>query len=217
MTTASTVSVPTRSPTVTARLRSLCAVGGVLVLLAVLGCTSDSSSRKATQAHAASPASTQAGETATPPASTPAAAPGSTRTVADRLQDASVAARVTQALVQTDRLRVFEFEPTAVRGHVTLQGDVNTRAQYRLAERVARETDGVTGVTNALTIGGRPPSDSTDAASSGGSGRAAYHTVQPGESLWTIARQYQASVDQLRQLNDLGGRSLQPGERVRVR
>jgi membrane-bound lytic murein transglycosylase D len=54
---------------------------------------------------------------------------------------------------------------------------------------------------------GRPSSSSDDGE----------HIVQPGDSLWVIARRYGLSVAQLRRWNGLGTRAvLQPGDRIRL-
>ena len=146
------------------------------------------------------------------------AAPGAGASVLrQRLQEASVEARVTKALAGERRLRVFDFGVDSDSGRVTLRGDVNTRAQHRLAERIARSTDGVTAVANAMTVNGRSASDTTSGETAAGDASTVYHTVQSGESLWTIAREYQASVQQLKAMNDLAGGGLQPGDRIRVR
>lgn len=132
------------------------------------------------------------------------------RTVAQRLEDAGVAARVKQALVRTQSLHPFNFAPAVVRGHLTLRGNVETREQYRTAERVASSVEGVTGVTNQVTIQGRALSETGDPA------EVTYHTVRRGDTLWKISREYDVSVRQVRALNDLS-ESLQPGRRIRVR
>lgn len=140
----------------------------------------------------------------------PPSPPDDARTVAQRLSDASVAARVKQALVRTQVLRRFNFSPTVVRGRLVLRGDVDTREQHRRAERVATNVEGVRELTNQVTVQGRSPSDAGDAA------EATYHTVGRGDTLTEIARAYDVSVRQLRALNDLSG-ALQPGQRIRVR
>jgi len=141
------------------------------------------------------------------------------RSVAEKLEDAVVKTRVKQALMRQDELRIFTFEPTVVRGHLELRGDVNTPEQYRQAERVVERVDGVSQVTNELTMGGRAVTESRlkrgDDAS--GDGKAVYHTVRPGDTLWEIARRYKAPVEQIRSLNDLRSKSLRPGERIRIR
>ena len=130
--------------------------------------------------------------------------------MAERLNDASVAARAKQALVRTPSLRRFNFVPTVVRGHLTLRGDVETREQYRTAERVASNVESVTDVTNQVTVQGRALFET------GGPAEATYHTVRRGDTLWKISREYDVSVRQVRALNDLSG-TLQPGQRIRVR
>ena len=49
--------------------------------------------------------------------------------------------------------------------------------------------------------------------------RSGVHIVSPGESLWLIARQYQTTVDSLRDLNRIapGANMLRPGQELRVR
>lgn len=133
------------------------------------------------------------------------------RSVSQRLADASVAARAKQALAQHRTLRRFDFSPSAVRGRLTLRGDVDTREQYREAERVVAALDAVRAVTNEVTVDGRPVADA-DPSSAG----TAYHTVRRGDTLSEIARRYGVSVQQLRRLND-GTAALQPGQRLRVR
>jgi LysM repeat protein len=179
----------------------------------LVACTSDASGPPA---NPEAPSDTMASRTQSRPVASMTPPGSRDRTLQKRLQDASVEARVTRALVDQRRLRVFDFTLESVDGRLTVRGDVNTRQQYRLAERVARSTDGVAAVVNELTINGKPPSEasadaSTEAAST------AFHTVQAGESLWSIAREYQASVQQLRAMNDLASGSLQPGDRIRVR
>jgi LysM repeat protein len=93
-----------------------------------------------------------------------------------------------------------------------LRGDVDTRDQYREAERVAAALEGVTAVTNRVTVEGRPVSTPEEGTSS----EATYHTIRRGDTLSEIARRYGVSVRQLRSLNDLSS-PLQPGERLRVR
>lgn len=44
-----------------------------------------------------------------------------------------------------------------------------------------------------------------------------YHTVQSGESLWTISRRHGVSIEQIRRLNSLQSNSIRPGQRLRVK
>ncbi|MGF1636462.1 MAG: LysM peptidoglycan-binding domain-containing protein [Cyclobacteriaceae bacterium] len=49
-----------------------------------------------------------------------------------------------------------------------------------------------------------------------GSGGIQYHTVQPSETLYSISRQYNLSLNELRELNNLSGDALSPGDRLVV-
>jgi LysM repeat protein len=191
---------------------SVLLIGGFLLAsLAGSGCAPDSSGSSAppdTTTVSATTTSSAPAEPSTEPASPPSG--DDARTVAERLDDASVEARVTQALVRTRALRQFTFSPTVIRGHLTLRGDVNTREQYQQAERIASNVEGVTEITNQVTVEGRAVSEDGDTAGT------AYHTVRRGDTLTEIARAYGVSVRRLRALNDLSG-SLQPGQRIRVR
>lgn len=185
--------------------------------LVPLGCRPSSADAKKEDANAAEAESGSAEKTSYEvPAYT------GPRTVAQRLNDASLAAQIKQALVHQRALRIFDFEPEVVGPTVTLRGDVNTKAQWVQVERVAaRVADGRT-VVNEVTIGGRPVEEGEDEGA-GHRGQvattsaAAYHTVERGESLWQIARQYGASVQRLRTLNDLASDDLRVGQRLRVR
>lgn len=191
---------------------SVLLIGGFLLAsLAGSGCAPDSSGSSAppdTTTVSATTTSSVPAEPSTEPAAPPSG--DDARTVAERLDDAGVEARVKQALVRTRSLRPFDFVPTVVRGHLTLRGDVDTREQYRQAERTATNVGGVTKITNQVTVQGRAVSEGSDTAD------AAYHTVRQGDTLTEIARAYGVSVEHLRALNDLSG-ALQPGQRIRVR
>ncbi len=200
---------------------------GWLCLFGLSGCTlgsSHSTSSEAAPSEAPSASASQdapASRQATPTTSTGKDA----RSVADRLQDASVETRIRQQLVRREALRLFDFTPESVNGRVLLRGDVNTASQRRLAARIARSVEGVAALDNQVTVQGQSPAalaeanKTADKAGNDGStpSSAVYHTVESGDSLWKIAREYQASVDQLRELNDLNAGGLQPGERIRVR
>lgn len=140
------------------------------------------------------------------------------RSVQQRLNDASLAAQIKQALVRQSSLRVFDFRPAVDGKTVTLRGDVNTKMQWRRAGEVTRRLARGRDVANAVTVGGRPADEVEEGAGeTAESSTAVYHTVQRGESLWEIARQYGASVQRLRSLNGMDARGLQAGERIRVR
>lgn len=205
------MSDPDRTPVLLAG----CLGGLLLGGLVGAGCTPGSSSSSPspdTEASAASPSAPAETSSLDASGGSPDA-PDRTedsRTVAQRLEDAGVAARVKQALVRTQSLRPFNFASAVVRGRLTLRGNVETREQYRTAERVASSVEGVTDVTNQVTVQGRALSETGDPA------EATYHTVRRGDTLWKISREYDVSVRQVRALNDLS-ESLQPGRRIRVR
>lgn len=197
--------------------RSLLFVLGGLVLGALLpACTPGSSSSSparpdTTAAETVSTASDNA-STRQQGRQTPAPADADSRSVSQRLADASVATRAKQALARHRTLRRFRFSPSVANGHLTLRGDVDTREQYQEAERVVANLSEVRGVTNEVTVDGRPVSDADNSSPS----NPVYHTVRRGDTLTEIARRYGVSVPQLRRLNDIST-SLQPGQRIRVR
>ena len=186
-------------------------------------CTSGTSSSDASADTTSATTTTTVSEPAgpDPEAPTPIEDGEDTRSVAQKLTDASTETRVKQALVRTSSLRVFSFRPTVVNGHLVLRGDVNTADQYRQAERVARQVEGVEALTNRVTMGGRPVTEErlngTDEDSAETEDTAVYHTVRQGDNLWDIARKYRASVEQIQRLNDLNSSALRPGQRIRVR
>jgi osmotically-inducible protein OsmY len=196
-------------------LRAVFVRAGALLLVGLLGagCTPDSSGTPARPDSTAASLS-QSTHTAAPARKAPAQAVSGTppsRTVAQRLADASLVARAKQALVRARSLRRFTFSPSAADGRLTLRGDVDTQAQYRRAERIVRGLNGVSSVTNQLTVQGR-------AVGSDGAAKenAVYHTVRRGDTLSEIARAHGVPTRQLRALNDLSG-TLRPGQRLRVR
>lgn len=162
------------------------------------------------------------------------------RPLAQRLQDASTAARIRTSLVEDRSLRLFDFDPVVQNGQVTLQGEVRTAEQRDRAAEVARQVEGVRAVTNAVTATEAP--EQTPAEASAGiqpeptqsettasapveqpqqtekpASSEAHHTVESGESLWSIAQQYGVTVEQLRRLNNLRSGDLRPGQRLRVK
>lgn len=64
-----------------------------------------------------------------------------------------------------------------------------------------------TTTTQTSTSGSKPPSYS----------KYVYHTVQKGDSLWSIANRYRgASVEEIRRLNGLKGNAIYPGQKLKV-
>lgn len=208
-------------------MRSISLLFALLVGFGLTACTPASSDAPAppTASTANSEAST-ASATSERAAAVDPVRPASTeandvRTVAERLDDARIATRVQQALVRDDDLRVFDFYPNVVDGRLTLRGDVNTRDQHRAVERIAVSVSGVTALQNEVTVQGQSVSQRPAVANSttdaSVSEAMAYHTVRSGDTLWNIAREYRASVAQIKNLNDLRSGSLRPGQRIRVR
>lgn len=69
-------------------------------------------------------------------------------------------------------------------------------------------------VGQVLRVPGRP---GTTTAAAQSSAEARFHQVRQGESLWTIARRYDVTMNQLRAWNGLGGRGvIHPGQKLRV-
>lgn len=184
------------------------------------GCTSGSST-DATAADSTAATTVSQNATAPDPAAPTDVEKNDDRSVADKLADTSIEAKVKRALIRESSLRVFPFRPTVVDGHLVLRGDVNTPEQYHRAERIAGRVEGVHAVKNRLTMGGRPVTEARLAEAeqnpSQEESTAVYHTVRQGDTLWDIARQYGASIQQIKNLNDLGSGNLRPGRRVRVR
>lgn len=214
------------------RVRLSCILGILVCSLIISACTvGGSSSPQDTDVSADTDTNATAVSASLPQAAVadeaPPAPPSSneSRSVEQHLSDASVEARIKRALVRERSLRLFDFDLEVVNGHTWIQGDVNTHDQYRRAERVARNVDGVEAVTNELTVGGQPVSEgdsssATQAEASSSSDReasAVYYTVRRGDTLWGIAREHETSVRQIRSLNDLQSSSLSPGTRIRVR
>lgn len=191
-----------------------------VIALVVAGCTSDSSSGGPSADSSVASTATAVAERSAPTAADPVPIDeGDDRTVAQKLKDASIQTRVKRALIRTSNLRVFPFRPRVSNGHVVLRGDVNTPDQYRQAERIAGRVDGVNNVTNQLTMGGRPVTEDRLASKEDASSEdaAVFHTVQQGDTLWDIAREYRASVEQIKNLNDFRSGTLRPGQRIRIR
>ncbi|ARA93790.1 hypothetical protein AWN76_011850 [Rhodothermaceae bacterium RA] len=149
-----------------------------------------------------------------------------TRTVAERLQDASLAAYVRKALADDPRLRAFDFEAEAEAGVVTLFGHVDTPEQAARAAEVARRVPGVRQLTSELVVmssparlepGGPPRAPGGTEAAPAEPPSARYHTVASGESLWIIARRYDTSIRAIKRLNNLTSNTVRPGQRLRVR
>ncbi|MHA7834644.1 MAG: BON domain-containing protein [Algiphilus sp.] len=77
---------------------------------------------------------------------------GAAERAADYLSDTALTARVKAALTTESALGPFRVGVESTRGVVTLTGDVGSKAERKLAERVAADVEGVIAVHNALRI-----------------------------------------------------------------
>lgn len=88
-------------------------------------------------------------------------APDDDRSLAERIDDASLAAQVQKALLDTAALRPFDFQIDARHGRVALRGSVATADQRRLAGEVAGQVRGVEAVQNELALPDTTAADSS--------------------------------------------------------
>ena len=160
------------------------------------------------------------------------------RSVAERVRDATLAAKVKKALAQERGLRTFPFKLVVMDGVVAVEGSVRTSAQRARVAQVVRGVEGVGEVRNEVVAAEgaapplarqepRPPEPLPASPTSAGAEpaadvrpaptSAAYHTVAQGESLWIIAQRYGTSVQRVKRLNDLSSNNIQPGQELRVR
>ena len=198
-------------------LGALCGmILGVVLTLAGTGCASpDSPDPSPPTATTTSPDSSAQQANADLNAAPPT--PQGERSLNERLGDLSLAARIKQALARDRRLRGYDFEPEVERGTVLLQGDVQTQDEYERAAEITAQLSEVEAITNAVTVVGQPVMAENrrgDANPSNASG--ATHVVQPGETLWDIARSHRSSVGSIQQHNGLSDGRLQPGQRLKI-
>ncbi len=159
--------------------------------------------------------------------------------MAERVGDLRQATAVRLALVADAATRPLDVAVTARSGVATLSGNVPSPLAADCAEAVARGVDGVSGVVNRLAVAGltapAPLEEERDAAPQPGAsqsgappqererppsegGRATYHTVQLGDTLFNLARRYGTTVEALRQMNGLNDEAaLALGQRLRIR
>jgi len=78
---------------------------------------------------------------------------GSEQTLGEKVDDASVTARVKAKLAASSQLNPFNIQVNTVDGVVSLTGRVNDQTEKAEAERLARETEGVRRVRNLLEVG----------------------------------------------------------------
>lgn len=79
-------------------------------------------------------------------------AEGVGKAVGGYLDDSGITASVKAKLLAREGMEALTIHVTTVEGMVTLKGEVDTQAQYALAEEEAKSVKGVRGVTNNLTV-----------------------------------------------------------------
>lgn len=213
--------------------------GGAWLLMALSGCAGESAPEAETPPTEAveevAPLEIHSPETTMSTASAAPAPNDSARgSVAGKIRDASLAAKVRLTLAGAPDLRAHWFEPEATNGHVILRGHVATWAQRERAAAVAASVSGVASVANELIAQEERPAALAEArglsanggenglprqTASPGSGAEgpAYHTVSRGESLWMISRRYGVRVDRIKAMNGLTSDAIRSGQRLRIR
>jgi osmotically-inducible protein OsmY len=78
---------------------------------------------------------------------------GGEQTLGEKVDDASVTARVKAKIAASSQLNPFNIQVNTVDGVVSLTGRVHSESEKAEAERLARETDGVRRVRNLLEVG----------------------------------------------------------------
>ncbi len=68
------------------------------------------------------------------------------------VDDAAITAKIKAALVEDPELKAHEIKVETLRNVVQLSGFVKSRAEAIKAERLAANTQGVTGVKNSLVV-----------------------------------------------------------------
>jgi LysM repeat protein len=114
----------------------------------------------------------------------------------------------------------------------TLEGTVLPDKQVELMGQrvgdmeafVAKELETLTGRIDALEksasksskAASTPTKKATVKTSQPTKTTAKYHTVQPGETLYSIATKYKTSIDELKRLNKISQSTIHPGDKLRV-
>ena len=80
------------------------------------------------------------------------------------LEDAALTARVKAKLAADPQVAAYTIDVDTVNHVVTLSGSVGSAEESAEAEKLARDTEGVTQVVNRLTVGGAPPPAASPAA-----------------------------------------------------
>ena len=156
------------------------------------------------------------------------AAPASAQRVTNRLDDLRLATAVRLALVEDARTRSLDVTVTARDGGVEVSGEVPAADRPLVAE-VARAVSGVRVVGGLGAAGDRTAptpirpraAEAPVAASERVPERSAsgplYHTVERGDTLFSLARRYDTTVEVIQALNGRASDGIRVGQRLRVR
>ena len=153
------------------------------------------------------------------------------RSLSQKMDDLRHATAVRVALVEDSELRPYGLTARAERGVVTLNGVVPTIGLRTRAESLARQVEGVRSVVNDLELEGRsaiPASvpaprprpvetAATPPPAAPAETGAEYYRVKSGDTLYSIARSHDISVQQLQRINNLRSTTLNVGQRLKVR
>jgi LysM repeat protein len=93
----------------------------------------------------------------------------------------------------------------------TLFGIAN-KYNISVADLVKVNPETETGLKVGAVI--KVPYTKPNAAATAANGR--FHTVEPKETLYSISRQYNVGIEELKQWNNIAGNSISPGDRLRV-
>ena len=80
--------------------------------------------------------------------------PAFAETVGQYIDDATITAKVKEAILANPSLKVLQMEVETIHGTVTLSGSVDTKFQEEEAIRVAKTVNGVARVTDNLSVKG---------------------------------------------------------------
>ena len=93
----------------------------------------------------------------------------------------------------------------------TLFGIAN-KYNITVAELAKHNPETETGLKVGAVI--RIPYTKPAAATASGSGK--FHTVEPKETLYSISKQYNVGIEEIKQWNNIAGNAISPGDRIRV-